>query len=142
MKVIGSQVFNRLDSVLEESLNQRLQRQNVIVSNLTNSITPGYRALGIEFEKQLQGAIGNSNDLRMKTSNKKHIKAPGISADGVLKPDLHVKPTESVGNDGNTVDVDQEMTELAMNQLVYRTTIELLNRNFAMLRYSINGGHS
>ena len=51
-----------------------------------------------------------------------------------------MKPTESIGNDGNTVDVDKEMTEMAANQIVYRATIEILNRQLGMLRYGINGG--
>lgn len=138
--VVGNQIFDRAQTVLEESLNLRMQRHMVNLSNVTNSMTPGYRALGFDFEKQLQAAIGNSDNIAMKTSDPKHIKNPGISADGVLKPDMFVKPTESIGNDGNTVDVDQEMTEMAANQIVYRATIEVLNRQLGMLRYGINGG--
>ncbi|WP_397600022.1 flagellar basal body rod protein FlgB [Silvanigrella sp.] len=138
--VVGNQIFGKHDAVLEESLNQRLKRQNVNVANISNSLTPGYRALGFEFEKQLQAAIGSDKDLIMKVSDSRHIKAPGMGADGVLKPDLFVKPTESIGNDGNTVDVDQEMTEVAGNQIIYKATIETLNRKLGMLRYAINGG--
>lgn len=138
--VIGNQIFGKTDSVLEESLNQRLKRQDVNVSNITNSLTPGFRSLGYEFEKQLQAAIGSDKDLIMKVSDSRHIKAPGMGADGVLKPDLFVKPTESIGNDGNTVDIDMEMTEMAGNNTIYKATIETLNRKLAMLRYSINGG--
>ena len=138
--VIGNQIFNKTDAVLEESLNLRMQRHMVNLSNITNSMTPGYRALGFDFEKQLQAAVGNNNEIAMKTSDPRHIKNPGISADGVLKPDMFVKPTESIGSDGNTVDVDQEMTEMAANQIIYRATIEILNRQLGMLRYGINGG--
>lgn len=138
--VIGNQIFNKTDAVLEESLNLRMQRHMVNLSNISNSMTPGYRALGFDFEKQLQAAIGTGNEIAMKTSDSRHIKNPGISADGVLKPDMFVKPTESIGSDGNTVDVDQEMTEMAANQIVYRATIEILNRQLGMLRYGINGG--
>ena len=138
--VIGNQIFNKTDAVLEESLNLRMQRHMVNLSNITNSMTPGYRALGFDFEKQLQAAVGNNNEIAMKTSDPRHIKNPGISADGVLKQDMFVKPTESIGSDGNTVDVDQEMTEMAANQIIYRATIEILNRQLGMLRYGINGG--
>lgn len=140
MGVVGSQIFNKTDAVLEESLNLRMQRHMVNLSNVTNSMTPGYRALGFDFEKQLQAAIGDSEQMKMRTSDPRHMKTPGLSADGNLKPDLFVKPTESIGNDGNTVDVDQEMTEMAANQIVYRATIEVLNRQLGMLRYGINGG--
>jgi flagellar basal-body rod protein FlgB len=138
--VSGNQIFNKAESILEESLNLRMQKHMINLSNVTNSMTPGYRALGFDFEKQLQSAIGNHDQPMMKTSDPRHIKNPGIGADGVVKPDLFVKPTESVGSDGNTVDVDQEMTEMAANQIVYRATIEVLNRQLGMLRYGINGG--
>ncbi|MES2615669.1 MAG: flagellar basal body rod protein FlgB [Bdellovibrionota bacterium] len=138
--VLENQIFNKADAVLEESLNLRMQRHMVNLSNVTNSMTPGYRALGFDFEKQLQSAIGNSEQMMMKTTDPKHIRTPGISADGVLKPDMFVKPTESIGSDGNTVDVDKEMTEMAANQIIYRATIEVLNRQLGMLRYGINGG--
>lgn len=138
--VVGNQIFNKTAAVLEESLNLRMQRHMVTLANVTNSMTPGYRALGFDFEKQLQSAIDNSEQMNMKTTDPRHIKNPGLSADGVLKPDMYVKPTESIGNDGNTVDVDQEMTQMAANQIVYRATIEILNRQLGMLRYGINGG--
>jgi flagellar basal-body rod protein FlgB len=138
--VIGNQIFGKADAVLEESLNQRLKRHDVNISNVTNSLTPGYRSLGFDFEKQLQSAIGSDKDLIMKVSHPQHIKTPGMGADGILKADLYVKPNESIGNDGNTVDVDQEMTEMAGNQVIYKATIETLNRKLGMLRYSINGG--
>lgn len=138
MKIGGNQIFNKTDRVLEESLNHRLNKQNVILSNLGNAATPGYRALGYEFEEQLQTAIGDGTQF--KTSDPRHMKGSGVSQDGHVKPDLHVKPTESIGNDGNTVDVDQEMADMAWNQTLYKATIEILNRRLAMLKYGINGG--
>lgn len=140
MKVIGNQVFSKADSVLEEGLNQRLAKQNIIASNITNANTPGYRALGYDFETQLQAAVGTDGQLRMKTTDGRHIKNPGMNAGGELKPDLFTKPTESIGNDGNSVDIDQEMGDLAENQVIYRATVEILNRRLGMMRYGINGG--
>jgi flagellar basal-body rod protein FlgB len=140
MKIVANQVFSKADAVLEEGLNQRLKRQDVIASNLVNAYTPGYRALGYEFENQLQSAIGSEDGLPLKTTDAKHIKQPGLSADGNIKGDLHVKPSESIGNDGNSVDVDKEMSDMAANQLIYRATIETMNRRLGMMRYGINGG--
>lgn len=137
---LTNQVFNKSDAVLEQSLNHRLNKQNVISSNLVNSQTPGYRALGYEFEEQLRAAVGNDGGMAPKVTDPRHLKSPGLDAGGDVKPDLFVKPTESIGNDGNTVDVDAEMADLAWNQTLYRATVELLNRRLAMLRYGINGG--
>jgi flagellar basal-body rod protein FlgB len=133
-------LFSKAEAALETSLNHRLAKQNVISSNITNANTPGYRALGYAFEKQLQDALGNSSALALRVTNGKHVFSTGQSAEGGVRPDLHVKPTESIGNDGNTVDVDAEMADLAETQILYRASVEILNRKFAMMRYGINGG--
>lgn len=137
---VANQVFNTSDAVLEKSLSHRLNKQNIISSNLVNAQTPGYRALGYEFEEQLRAAVGNDGGLAVKTTDARHLVSPGLDAGGDVKPDLFVKPTESIGNDGNSVDVDSEMADLAWNQTLYRATVELLNRRLAMMRYGINGG--
>ncbi|MEY4065364.1 MAG: flagellar basal body rod protein FlgB [Pseudomonadota bacterium] len=140
MKITSNQVFAKTDSVLEESLNQRLIKQNVITSNISNAQTPGYRALGYEFEEQLRAAVGNDGNMAIKATDDRHFKHQGVTVNGDLRGDLHVKPTESIGNDGNTVDMDAEMADLAWNQTLYKATVEVLNRRLAMLRYGINGG--
>lgn len=140
MKVLGDTLFSRSTETLESTLNHRLQRQKVIVSNIANAMTPGYRALGYEFETQLQKSVDASKRSRMASTDPRHFQGQGVLGDGQVKPDVHVKPTESVGNDGNTVDVDREMADLAENQILYNFTIEVLNRRLAMLRYGINGG--
>jgi flagellar basal-body rod protein FlgB len=140
MKVLGDTLFSRSNATLESTLNHRLQRQKVIVSNIANSMTPGYRALGYDFEQQLQRSLDRSDKPALATTDSRHFKGQGVSGDGSIQPDVHVKPTESIGNDGNTVDVDREMAELAENQILYNFTVEVLNRRLAMMRYGINGG--
>lgn len=140
MKITSNQVFAKTDAVLEESLNQRLIKQNVITSNISNAQTPGYRALGYEFEQQLRAAVGNDGQMKIQATDDRHFKHQGLTVNGDLRGDLHVKPSESIGNDGNSVDLDAEMADLAWNQTVYRATVELLNRRLGMLRYGINGG--
>lgn len=140
MKITSNQVFAKTDAVLEESLNQRLIKQNVITSNISNAQTPGYRSMGYEFEEQLRAAVGNDGQMAIQATDDRHFKHQGLTVNGDLRGDLHVKPTESVGNDGNTVDMDAEMADLAWNQTLYRATVEILNRRLGMLRYGINGG--
>lgn len=140
MKAIGSSLFSNEARTLEATLNQRLQKQKVIVSNIANSLTPGYRALGYDFESQLQNALASRDNGQMATSDPRHFRGDGALSGAGIQGDLYVKPTESVGNDGNTVDVDKEMADLAENQILYNFTVEVLNRKLAMLRYGINGG--
>ena len=42
--------------------------------------------------------------------------------------------------DGNSVDLDHEMSKLAENQLLYRATTRVYNKRMAMLKYAIGEG--
>lgn len=133
-------LFNFSDKLQMESLGQRNRRNQVTSANIANAETPGYRAFGYEFEKQLQD-LGRMNEpLAVRTSSEQHMKNSFTKADGSITPDVFVRPTESVDEDGNTVDIDVEMSEMAKNQILYRTTVETLNRKIGLLKYAINGG--
>ena len=140
MKSITNHLFNKADALMEESLTQRVRRQNVIAGNIANSETPGYRSYGYDFERQLQDSVDRGQHMLMKTTDERHIRSPGVSMDGHIKADMYVKPTESIGNDGNSVDRDKEMSDMLSNQILYRATIEALNRRLGLLKYGINGG--
>ncbi len=123
-----------------ESLNQRLVRQKVITANVANAETPGFRALGYDFEEQLQAASGTDDPFPMKATNPKHFRDDLTQADGTIEPDVYVRPQESITEDGNTVDVDKEMAELAQNQILYRSAVELINKKIGLVRYAITSG--
>ena len=133
-------LFNFSDRLQMESLGLRNRRSEVVTANIANAETPGYRAFGYDFEKQLQD-LGKMNDpIGVRTNNPSHMRNTFTKADGSLTPDVFVRPTESVDEDGNTVDIDTEMAQMAQNQILYRTTVETLNRKIGMLKYAINGG--
>ncbi len=133
-------IFNGKDRIKMEALNQRLTRSQVINANIANAETPGFRALGYDFESQLQEIDGDDGSLPMRVTDARHMRSEFVDGDGTLQPDVYVQPSESVGNDGNTVDVDKEMASLAENQIMYRATVELINKKIGVLKYAIHGG--
>jgi len=138
-KLIGG-MFNFADRLQMESLNLRQTRSHVIASNITNAETPGFRAIGFDFEEQLQALSGANEPIAVKVNHPKHLRNSFTEADGTMQPEVFVRPTESIGQDGNTVDLDVEMAQLAENQILYRSAIEVLNKKMGTLRYAINGG--
>lgn len=138
--IINNLLFNFADRINMVTLNQRLVRNQVITSNIANAETPGYRALGYDFEEQLQTIAALNDPIAIKTSHPKHLRNTFTQADGTAYPDVYVVPTETVPNDGNTVDLDKEMAKLAQNQILYRATVDFINRKLGMIRYAITGG--
>jgi flagellar basal-body rod protein FlgB len=122
------------------TLDHRLKRSEVIASNIANSETPGFRAIGYDFEDQLRSLADLDKSLQTKTTNDRHLHNSFTRADGKITPDIYMRPTESVGEDGNTVDVDKEMVQMSQNQLLYRSAVELISRKIGVIKYAINGG--
>ncbi len=134
-------MFNKSDQLKMASLDLRLDRQHVLNGNIANAETPGFRAIGYDFEEQLQALAGGDESFPMKAADPRHFRTDMAEADGTIQAEVYVRPTESVGQDGNTVDMDQEMAQLAQNQILYRATVELINKKLATLKYAIaNGG--
>ncbi|RYZ80909.1 MAG: flagellar basal body rod protein FlgB [Proteobacteria bacterium] len=133
-------MFTRGDYVKMGALDQRLERQQVINANVANAETPGFRALGYDFEEQLQALTPDEGNLPMKASDPRHYINGMADADGTITPEVYVRPTESIGEDGNTVDVDQEMAAMAENQILYKATVELINKKLGTLKYAIQNG--
>ncbi len=137
--IIGG-MFNFSDKLQMESLTQRSRRSEVITANIANAETPGFRAFGYDFEKQLQDLAKMNEPIAVKVSDPRHMRNNFTKADGSISPDVYVRPTESVDEDGNTVDMDLEMAQMAQNQILFKTAVETINRKIGTLKYAINGG--
>ena len=129
--------------ILAKALDAYSLRHKVISSNIANIGTLGYRSKKVQFEEQLAGAM-NRQHMMQETTDASHIvQAPNgfdeaiprvidANADG----DVNVDPTASGVND---VDIDNEMTELAKNQIEFKFAAKLLSDSFQALEKSIRG---
>jgi len=119
-------------------LDMRLERQNVIAGNLANIKTPGYKARRLEFEEDLQAALGLDARGRLARTNPKHLPARfdpnSFSADFIKS----LRPRVVQGEDA--VDLDKEMTLMAKNTMLYNVIVTTLRRNFEGLRTVITEG--
>ena len=130
-----SDMFDKTTSALSTALNIRLLKHNVISSNIANAETPNYHAKKIDFEDALARALDIDGLRGMSTSNPDHFSVGGKSAK--VTPDIYENPEGAVNNDGNTVDLEREMSSLAENTIMYRAALQLINKKLAALRYAI-----
>ena len=131
-------IADRTIAALQKSLDLRAQKQQVIAGNIANAETPGYSARKLNFEANLRKAISNPEMAGHKT-NAKHfpIGSSGISrVQGTITK--QVSPN-SLG-DGNSVSVDDEMFDLAENQLLYEAGSQILKKKFSMLKFAAGDG--
>lgn len=100
-------------------------RQDTISSNLSNINTPNYKASRVAFESHFKNAKSGMN---LNKTNTNHI-GPSDSMGMVVKQN-----NSSVKDNGNDVDVDFEMAELAANNIYYDSVVSQLNAKYKMMR--------
>ncbi len=113
-------LFDATMAQLSYGLDGLSQRQDIISTNIANVDTPGYLTHDVNFEQSLQSAIqqGTGNPLAV---------VPGALPAPTTRNDLQVR------NDGNNVDVNQQMIEMAQTSLRYQTAGQMISGKFSLL---------
>jgi flagellar basal-body rod protein FlgB len=124
---------------LVASMKFRKLRQELIASNIANAETPGYKAKKIDFEEALARALDTDDQLKMKTTDSQHFNVGGGGFNN-LQPEIYEDSNGIVSPDGNTVDRDQEMADMAENKIMYDATVQLINKKLGLLKYAIGSG--
>ncbi|UOF00857.1 flagellar basal body rod protein FlgB [Bdellovibrio reynosensis] len=134
-----SNLFDKTTNALASSIAMRQIRNNVISSNIANAETPGYHAKKMDFEGALQRALDLDGQSALSTSDSKHFGIGGVSVTKT-RPDIYDDPEGAVNNDGNTVDLEKEMSALSENAIMYKTALQLINKKMAALKYAATDG--
>lgn len=133
-----SSIFDKTTRALQTSLAMRQMKQNVTSANIANAETPGYHAKKLDFEDALARSLDIEGLRAMSTSHGDHITVGGDSA--AVRADIYDNPDVVVGNDGNSVDMEKEMSSLAENSVLYRAALQLINKKLAALKYAASDG--
>lgn len=122
-------------AALHLALDRASRRAALVASNLANLDTPGYRSVDLVPAPD----VGFTGGLDLSRTDAGHLpELPGPAA-----PDYVAEvPATRVRNDGNTVDVDREMTLLGALQGRYQTAAELVRKRFALLVYAATDGRN
>jgi len=132
-------LFNdTLSTVLVRQMDACTLRQQVIANNIANVNTPGFKKSEVNFQQQLQQALGES-DFAMRTTSARHI-APGQSGLQNLEPEVVQVGDTAMKSSKNNVDIDEEMVDLAANTLLYRLATRVRSDRANIMSYVIKGG--
>jgi flagellar basal-body rod protein FlgB len=106
-------------------------RQSAISDNIANIDTPGYRRKDVPFETELRRALAQGSQS-LTTTDPRHLTSGGSfgSSNGIQSAQM----LSSSRRDGNDVDIDQEMVDLAETQMRYQAAANALNSKIETLR--------
>lgn len=134
-----SGIYDSTTDALAASVNMRLLRHNVTSSNIANAETPGYKAKKVDFEQALGRAIDHEGLGKMHVEHPDHYLVGG-GAISRARADVYDNPDANVTNDGNTVDLEREMANLAENSIMYKAALELINKKLGSMKYAVREG--
>ena len=113
----------QIESIMSDQLARYLDaattQAKLTAQNMANVDTPGYRAVGIDFEAEMRRMLGDGPTASTPLQAR-------------LEDGLVARP------DGNNVSMDRESLNLAEAQLRYRTGITLLKQQYQMTMDAIH----
>jgi flagellar basal-body rod protein FlgB len=110
---LGDQIARYLDLASAEA--------KLTAANMANVDTPGYRALGMDFEAEMREAMDDANGGQAP----RKIRITDVEG-------LIARP------DGNNVSIDRESLNMAEAQLKFRTGIALLRQEYQRVTDAIH----
>jgi flagellar basal-body rod protein FlgB len=133
-------LFDGTLAILQRTLNLRSAQHQAISANIANADTPQYRAFEVAVEEELNKQRPPPGRIELARTQAQHL--PPAGAVPTERPPLRVSasPVFSLRADGNNVDIDRAMGELAENSLKYKTSAQLLSAKLKSLRNVIQGG--
>lgn len=132
---------SRAHDLMQSALDYRAARQDMIAGNIANADTPFYRPRDIRFEEVLTQKSASifadkSQTLTMSRTNGSHLE--GADSASTSKPTTFFRDGHMARNDGNSVDLDVETTEMAKNSTMFNALTAALKKDSMLFKSVID----
>lgn len=127
-------IYGNVFDALHRNMDLRLEREGLIHANIANAETPGYKPVDLDFQDQLNQLL-KAGDGQVTTTDAGHM--GGDIAPRAVDGEV-VEQAGEVSADGNAVDIEREMSELASNSFNYRASARMVTKKMALVKYVIN----
>lgn len=117
---------SRAHELINKALDYRSMRQDMIASNIANADTPFYRPRDIHFESMLAQKKAeifghHKKGLEMTQTDARHLTAQ--TTQNITNAVTFFRDGHGARNDGNSVDLDVETTEMSKNSTMYNALL-------------------
>ena len=128
---------DRLFDIVGSALDAQRQRLNIISGNLANAGSTRSPGGGPYVRRDVDAAIKGDGPMMPRTTHPRHVPLVFEENRAFLQV---VAPVSGSGPDGNTVNLERQMTLMAENSLLYMTVSQFLSGRFNGWRNAINEG--
>ncbi|MFQ5355103.1 MAG: flagellar basal body rod protein FlgB [Mariprofundaceae bacterium] len=131
-----SGLFSNTFTTLESALSAREQLQSVHAANIANADTPHYKANESSFNDYFTAEQARHKKSALTVTSDKHISIKSSHTSY-----MRARTKENLQRvDGNTVDTQKEMAQMAENQLMHELTMRLMKGKVSGLANAIKEG--
>lgn len=124
--------------LMQNALKASELSQQVYANNIANASTPGYKEETVDFQSKLQAAMAQANGAASGTQD--GAAAPNFAAMLQVQPTISQDASTTVSNNGNNVDINAQMAQMAENQIRYNVLVQDVQLRLQRLRTAITGG--
>lgn len=128
-------LFGGTIQTLEKSLAYSTAKNRTIAQNIANVDTPNYKSKNVSFKNVLANTMSGS--IQNKRTHPQHFTFQKDTDQSYI---ITENKNTMYSHNGNNVDVDKEMAELAKNQIYYQAVIDRINGKFSNMEKVIRGG--
>ncbi|VEF48409.1 flagellar basal body rod protein FlgB [Bacillus freudenreichii] len=126
-------LFSGSFHTIERSLKYSALKHETTAQNIANADTPNYKGKKVSFEEVFNDTVSAA---KIRTTDPRHIENSRQIEPAITLSDRRVQ----YSHNGNNVDIDKEMSDLASNQIYYSILTERLSGKFNLLQNVIKGG--
>lgn len=133
--------ISKVYGIVHKAMDYRSLRQDLIASNLANVATPFYRPQDIAFEEYLTKEANRifknepSKVLPLVQTNVRHLPPIDYSKN---RPTIFWRDGHLARNDGNSVDLDVETSEMGKNSVMYNALVSSSKKHKGIYAYAID----
>ena len=133
--------ISRSHELMKEAMDYRAARQDMIASNIANADTPNYRPRDIRFEEALARKsnelfVDKSQTLQMTQTSGAHLSAQETTSS--MKATTFFRDGHMARNDGNSVDLDVESSEMAKNSMMFNALTAAIKKDSMLFKSVID----
>ena len=127
--------------LMSQAIHYRNVRQDLISSNIANASTPFYKPRDIRFEEYLEKAEAKkfnkpTHELKLAKTSPMHMDPMDTSDNS--KPIMFLRDGHLEKNDGNSVDIDVETSEMAKNTVMISALSEALKKQMQIFKDALD----
>jgi flagellar basal-body rod protein FlgB len=129
-------------ALLQQSLDLRAYRQQLLAANMANADTPNYKAVDLDFSAALRGALssqgqGQGQAMPLATDNTAQLQPQSQGEPAAAF--VAYQAGNSVRLDGNSVNMNREQAAFARNSLQYEADLTFITGKIKTLASAITG---